>query len=119
MYRSFPANRAMKPLASSRPSDGESGELQRRDPALGAFLQGLDVPCREAQSRCFVEVRGGLVGRESQVGGPDLDQLAARPPSSQLQVGVGAGAEHDVDVGGRCSSRKVIPWPISGLSTRW
>ena len=81
------------------PLDGQSGELQRRNPPLGALLQGLDVARREAQSRCFVEVRGGLVGRESQVGGTDLDQVAAHSPSSQLQVGVSAGAEHHMDVG--------------------
>ena len=81
------------------PPERECGELQRGDPPLGAFLQGLDVPRGEAQSRRFVEVGGGLVGGEPQVGGTDLDQLAASPPSREWQVGVGAGAEHDVDVG--------------------
>ncbi len=56
-------------------------------------------PAARSQSGRFVEVRGGLVGGEAQVGGPDLDQLAAHPPPGQRQVGVGAGAEHDVDVG--------------------
>ena len=43
MYRSFPANRAMKPLTSVAPLERERGELQRGDPPLGAFLQDRDV----------------------------------------------------------------------------
>ena len=99
MYRSFPANRAMKPPTSVASLERECGELQRGDPPLGALLQDRDVLGGEVQSRRLVEVGGGLVGGEPQVGGPDLDQLAAHPPPRQRQVGVGAGADHDVHVG--------------------
>ena len=81
------------------PLDRECGELKRGDPPLGAFLQGLDVLRGQVQSRRLVEVRGCLVGREAQVGGPDLHQLAAHPPARQRQIRVGTGAQHDVHVG--------------------
>ena len=55
-------------------------------------------PALRSQAGGLVEVGGGLVGGEPQVGGADLDQLAADPPPSQRQVGVGAGADHDVHV---------------------
>ena len=46
----------------------------------------------------FGEVGGGFLGGEPQVLRPDLDQLAPCPPPGQRQIGVGAGAEHDMDV---------------------
>ena len=51
------------------------------------------------QSSRLVEVRADLSGREPQVGSADLDQFAAYSPPGQWQVGIGAGAEHDVDTG--------------------
>ena len=97
------------------PLEGERSELQRGDPPLRPLLQGRDVGRGQVQSRHLVEVRGGLLGREAQVGGTDLDQLAAHPPTGQWQVGVGAGADHDVHVG-----RKVLQQedhPLADLVT--
>ena len=91
MYRSSPANRAMKPLASSRPLRERAASCRAAIQPSVRSSRACDVVRREAQPGCFVEVRGGLVGREPQVGGADLDQLAAYPPSSQRQVGVGCG----------------------------
>ena len=91
-----PGDEAARILA---PLQGERGELQRGDPPLGPLLQDGDVRRGQIQARHHIEVRIGLVGGESQVRGPDLDQLAAHPPPSQRQVRVGAGAEHDVHVG--------------------
>ena len=99
MYRSFPANRAMKPLTSSRPwSESAASCSAAIHPSVRSSRTSTSLAVR-SQSGRSVEVRGGLVGGEPQVGGPDLDQLAAHPPSSQRQIGVGAGAEHDVHVG--------------------
>ena len=81
------------------PLDRECGELERGDPPLGAFLEGLDVPGCESESRDLGKVLGRLVEGEPQVGGTDLNQLPAHPPASQWQVRVGAAAQHDVDVG--------------------
>jgi hypothetical protein len=74
----------------------QRGQLERGDPAFGASLQRSDIPCRQRQSHHPVEVRRGLVGREAQVGGSDLDQLIARPQASQGQLRVLAGADHQV-----------------------
>ena len=63
----------------------ERGQLQRGDPALGARLQRGDVAGGERQAHRLVEVRRRLVRREPQVGGADLDQLAARPQPGQRQ----------------------------------
>jgi hypothetical protein len=59
----------------------------------------MSIPCSSAWSEMNVEVRVGLVRGETQVGGPDLDQLAAHPPPSQRQIRVGAGTYHHVHLG--------------------
>ena len=77
----------------------DGGELQGRDPPLGAVLEGLDLRGGERPGCGCVEVVRGLAGGEPEVGRPHLDQLAPGPPARQRQVGVGAGAQHDVHVG--------------------
>ena len=52
----------------------------------------------EIQPDDVVEVGRHLVGGEAQVGGADLDQLAAGPQPSQRQERVGSAADHQVDV---------------------
>ena len=53
----------------------------------------------EIQASRHIEVRVCFVGGETQVGGPDLDQLTPNPPPGQRQMGVGTGADHYVHVG--------------------
>jgi hypothetical protein len=57
----------------------QRGQLERGDPAFGASLQGRDVVRGQLQPGDVVEVGRHLVEGEAQVGGSDLDQLAARP----------------------------------------
>jgi hypothetical protein len=78
------------------PLKGQSSQLQRGDPSLRPRFQGGHVRHGEVESGDLVEVRRGLVGREAQVGCPDLHQLTAHPPTRQGQLRVGACAEHDV-----------------------
>ena len=52
----------------------------------------------EVQADDVVEVGRHFVGGEAQVGGADLDQLAAGPQPSQRQERVGSAADHQVDV---------------------
>ena len=52
----------------------------------------------QVQPHHLVEVRRGLVGSEAQIGGADLDQLAARSQAGQRQRRVGAGGDHQVDL---------------------
>ena len=92
----------------------ERRQLERGDPALGAPLQRGDVARGQVQPHHLVEVRGGLVGREAQVGGTDLDELAPRAQASQRQRRVGALAITRWNCGGRCSSR----YAIAGLDRR-
>ena len=72
------------------PLEREGGQLERGDPPLGAALQGGDVGGVEVQADDVVEVRADLGRREAEVGGADLDQLAARTQPGQRQCGVGA-----------------------------
>jgi hypothetical protein len=51
----------------------------------------------EVQADVVVEVGGNFVGGEAQVGGADLDQLAAGPAEPTAGAG-GAAADHRVDV---------------------
>ena len=93
----------MKPLTSSRPwSESAASCSAAIHPSVRSSRTATSVG-GEIQAGRLVEVRGGLVGGEAQVGGPDLDQFAAHPPPGQRQIGVGAGADHDVHVG-----RKVL-----------
>ena len=74
-------------------------QLERGDPPFGASLQRGDVLRRQLQSHHLVEVRRGLVGREAQIGGADLDELAAAR-RRQRQRRVGAAGDHQVDLRG-------------------
>ncbi len=74
----------------------ERRELQGRDPSLGARLEHVDVGCVDGQPHLLVEVGGGFVGREAQVGGPVLEQLTARSQAGQRQGWVGAARDHEV-----------------------
>ena len=98
MYRSFPANWAMKPLTSSRPCMESAASCSAAiHPSVRSSRAATSVGSG-ASPVTVVEVGGRLVGREAQVGGADLDQLAADAPPRQRQVGVGAGAQHQVHV---------------------
>ena len=88
----------MKPAASSRPWSDSRRQLQGRDPALGAPLQRGDVPAVQIEPDDLVEVRRHLVEGEPQVRSAKLDQLAACPQPRERQVGIGARADHQVDV---------------------
>ena len=54
----------------------ERRQLDRRDPPFGPPLQRCDVLRGQVESHHLVEVRRGLVGREPQIGGADLDEFA-------------------------------------------
>ena len=102
------------------PLHRERRQLERGDPAFGAPLQRGDVLRRQLQPHHLVEVRGGLVGREAQVGRADLDELAARAQAGQRQRRVGAAGDHQVHAAaGRWSSRKAIPSWTSRASMTW
>ena len=77
---------------------GERGQLECGDPAFGPAFQRGDVVGGEVETGDVVEVGGDFVGGEAQVGGADLDQLAAGPQPGEWQERVGAAADHQVDV---------------------
>ena len=91
------------------PLHRERRQLERGDPPFGAPLQRCDVLRRQRQSHHLVEVRRGLVGREAQVGGADLDQLAAPPQPGQRQRRVGAAGDHQVDLRGQVLQQEGHP----------
>ena len=59
------------------PLHGERGQLQAGNPALGAGFQGGDLGGGQVQPHHLVEELGGFVRGEAQVGGAQLDELAA------------------------------------------
>ena len=98
MYRSSPAKPAMKPATSSRPCIESAASWRAAiQPSVRASSAAMS-PAVRSSPIIAVEVRRRLVGGEAQVGGADLDQLAARPQASQRQRRVGAGGDHQVDL---------------------
>ena len=59
----------------------------RGDPGFGTRIERCDVGRRQVQSHCVVEVGRRLVGRKAQVGGTQLDQLAAQTGERQWRMG--------------------------------
>ena len=100
MYRSSPAKPAMKPAASSRPCIESAASWSAAIQPSVRPSSAATSRCRQGQSHHLVEVRRGLVGREAQIGGADLDQLAARSQPSQRQRRVGAAGDHQVELWG-------------------
>ena len=76
----------------------QRGKLEGDDPALGARLERLDVCGGEGEPHGLGEVGRGLLGREAQVGGADLDELAPRAQPGERQARIGPRADHDLQV---------------------
>ena len=83
------------------PLDRQRRQLESGDPAFGAPLQRGDVSRSEIQPHHLVEVGGGLVGREAQIGCADLVELASRPQAGERQRRIGAGDDGEVDLWGQ------------------
>ncbi len=99
MYRSSPAKPAMKPATSSRPCIESAASWSAAiQPSVRPSSAAISSASRSSPIT-IVEVLGGLVGREAQVGGADLDQLALRAQSCQRQRGIGARGDHQVQLG--------------------
>ena len=73
-------------------------QLERGDPSFGASLQSGDVGARQLQSHHLVEIARGLVEREAQISGPDLDELATRSKARQRQRRVGPAGDDQPDL---------------------
>ena len=99
----------MKPATSSRPCIESAASWSAAIQPFGAPLQRGDVPRRQLQAHHLVEVRRGLVGREAQVGGADLDELATRPQPRQRQRRVGAAGDHQVQLRGQVLEQERHP----------
>ena len=80
----------------------ERRELKGRDPALRPRLERRDVVVRERQPH-ELEIARRLVGQESKVARPDLDEPASRPETRERHGRIGARPDDDV-----CSYGKVI-----------
>ena len=87
----------------------QGGELQRGDPPLGPALQGVHVGRPELESHDLVQVRRRLLGREAQVGGPDLDEVAAGTKPRQRQGRVAPRGQHQVQPSGEVGQEEGHP----------
>ncbi len=63
----------------------ERGELQARDPALGAGFEGRHLALGQGQAHDVAQKLGGFGRREAQVGGAQFDQLVAGAQPGQRQ----------------------------------
>ena len=86
----------MKPATSSRPCIESAASWSAAIQPFGAPLQRRDIARCQVQAHHVVEVRRGLVGRETQIGGADLGELAARAQAGQRQRRIGAAGDHQV-----------------------
>ena len=78
----------------------DRGQLQGRDPALGAVAPGPPRRSRRGtRPVAVVEVRRRLVVGEAEVGRTDLDQLTAGAQPGQGKGGIGAGADDQPQLG--------------------
>ena len=75
---------------------GDRGQLQAGDPALGAGFERGDVVGREVEVHHLVEKVGGLGRGEAQVGGAQLGQLASGAQSGQGQGWILTGGDDQV-----------------------
>ena len=66
-------------LLASGGCSSEGGELEGSDPALGAFLEGVDVLGRQRQAGGSGQVVGRLGSVEAEVGGAQLGEFPAGP----------------------------------------
>ena len=99
----------MKPATSSRPCIESAASWSAAiHPSVRPSSAATSRAVR-CQAHHLVEVRGGLVGREAQVGGADLDQLAARPQPGQRQRRVGAAGDHQVQPRGQVVEQERHP----------
>jgi hypothetical protein len=100
-------NRSSAGEARDEPGDvrpalhGQRRQLERGDPSLGAPLQRCDVLRRQGQPHHLVEVRRRLVRGETQVGGTDLDELAATAQPRHREGRVGAAGDHQAQLHGQ------------------
>ena len=83
-----PGERLDEPRDVVAPTHRQRRQLEPRDPALGALVEGGDVLGGEAEAHHLVEEGVGLGRAEPQVRGPQLDQLAPGPQPRQGQRGV-------------------------------
>ena len=82
------------------PLDRERRHLQRGNPAFRPRFEGGDVRWLQGESHHAVQVGRGFIRRESQVGGPDLDELAVRSQAGKRKLRVGSGGHNEVHLAG-------------------
>ena len=99
----------MKPATSSRPCIESAASWSAAiQPSVRPSSAATSASV-SSQAHHLVEVRRGLVGREAQVGGADLDQLAARAQPGQRQRRVGAAGDHQVQLRGQVVEQERHP----------
>ena len=84
-------------------------QLQRSDPALRALIQRCDILRHQNTSDSAVEVRRRLLGREAEVGRPDLGESADSPPPRQRKRRVGTAGDDHVHLRGQVLQQEDHP----------
>ena len=109
MYRSSPAKPAMNAATSSRPCIESAASWSAAIHPSVRPSSAATSAARQLQSHHLVEVRRGLVGREAQIGGADLDELATPSQPRQRQRRVGAAGDHQVYLRGQVLQQEGHP----------
>ena len=74
----------------------QGGKLEGRDPTLRPLLQRGDLVRIEVQIGRLIQIRRGLVTREAQIRGSDLNELPLRPETRQRKGRICARRDRDV-----------------------
>ena len=77
-------------------ADGQPGELQADDPALGPVFQRGDIRLGQGQAHHLIQEAIGFAAGKAQIPGPDLGQLVVGPQPGQRQRRVFAGEQDQV-----------------------
>ncbi len=79
------------------PAHRERGELQSGDPTFRDLSKCRDLAWRKRESHHVVQEGGCLLGREAQVGCPDLGHLVPGPKPGEGERRIRAAGDHEVD----------------------
>ena len=98
MNRSSPANSATNDDGSSRPCIDSAASCRAAiQPSVRASSTSTSAG-GQGQVHRAVQVGGGLVGGEAEVGGSDLEQVAVGSQRRERERRVGAGGDHEADL---------------------
>lgn len=81
--------------------EGEGGELEAGDPALGPLIEDIEGGGGESEASSFVDKSVGFGGGEAELVGADFGELVASAEAAEGERGVLAGGDDEMRRGGK------------------